>query len=74
MGEDEPGHRSCSEHIPIKLFVQKEHEMEDSMGLPVETGFRYGGAWQFQGYDENGLLRSRAKGDNISTSDMTVDT
>ena len=48
-----------------------------------------GGAWQFQGYDENELLRSlngrltgsfravrqksRAKEDKISTSDMMVD-
>ena len=30
--------------------------MEDSIGLPVVTD---GGAWQFQGYDENGLLRSK---------------
>ena len=38
MGEDEPGHRSCSEHIPIKLLVLNEQEIEDSIGLP-------GGDW-----------------------------
>ena len=36
MGEDEPGHKNCNEHIPIELWS----------------------AWQFQGYDEDGLLRS----------------
>ena len=35
-----------------------EHEMEDSIGRPVVNGFLMKGAWQFQGYDENGLLRS----------------
>ena len=40
MGEDEPGHRSCSEHIPVGLLVQKEQEMEHSTGLPVVNGFQ----------------------------------
>ena len=31
--------------------------MEDSIGLPV-VDVSYGGAWQFQGNDEHGLLRS----------------
>ena len=39
MGDGEPGHRSCSEHIPIELLVQKEQETEDSIGLPVVSGF-----------------------------------
>ena len=30
MGDGEPGHRSCS---------QKEQETEDSIGLPVVSGF-----------------------------------
>ena len=32
--------------------------MEYSIGLPVVNGFLMVRAWQFQGYDENGLLRS----------------
>ena len=32
--------------------------MEDSVGLPVVKWISDGRAWQFQGYDENGLLRS----------------
>ena len=32
--------------------------MEDSVGLPVGEWIPDGGAWQSQGYDENGLLRS----------------
>ena len=32
--------------------------MEDSIGLPVGEWIPDGGAWQFQGNDENGLLRS----------------
>ena len=39
MGENEPGHRSCSEHISIKNSVQKEQEMEDSIGRSVVNGF-----------------------------------
>ena len=75
MGEDEPGHRSCSEHIPIELWCGRKWILD-------------GGAWHFLGYDEKGLLRSlkedslvytkccavlqrsRAKDDKISTSDM----
>ena len=34
--------------------------MEDSIGLPVVKWIPDGGAWQFQGYDENGLLRPLA--------------
>ena len=32
--------------------------MEDSIGLPVVNGFWMVELWQFQGYDENGLLGS----------------
>ena len=32
--------------------------MEDSIGLPVVTGFQMVKLGSFQGYDENGLLRS----------------
>ena len=32
--------------------------MEGSIGLPVIEWIPDGGTWQFQGYDENGLLRS----------------
>ena len=32
--------------------------MEDSIEQPVVNGFLMCGAWQFKGYDENGLLRS----------------
>ena len=39
MGENELGHRSCSEHIPIELLSRGEQEMEDSVGLPVVNGF-----------------------------------
>ena len=39
MGEDELGHRSCSEQSRWTLF-QKEQEMEDSVELPVVNGFR----------------------------------
>ena len=42
--EDEPGHRSCGVHNPMNMASGK--------WIPD------GGAWQFQGYDENGLLRS----------------
>ena len=39
MGEDEPGHRSCSEHIPTELWSRRKQEMEDSIGLPLVNGF-----------------------------------
>ena len=33
--------------------------MENSFSLPVANGFlMVDGVWQFQGYDQNGLLRS----------------
>ena len=32
--------------------------MEDSIGLPAVEWIPDVGAWQFQGYDEKGLLRS----------------
>ena len=39
MGENEPGHRSCSEHISIELWSRRSREMENSIGLPVVNGF-----------------------------------
>ena len=45
MGEKEPGHTSCSEHLSIELLVKMEQEMEDAIEpqvvnafLPVELG------------------------------------
>ena len=57
MGEDEPGHRSCSEHIPIELWSRRSRRwkiLSDCHGEWLPDG----GAWQFHGYDENGLVRS----------------
>ena len=57
MGEDEPGHRSCSEHIPLNVGPERAG---DGRFYRTASGewIPDGGAWQFQGYDENGLLRS----------------
>ena len=57
MGEDEIGHRFCSEHIPIELWSRWSTRWKI---LSVSSGewIPDGGAWQFQGYDEIGLLRS----------------
>ena len=54
MGEDEPGYRSCSEHIPIELWSRRSRRRK----IPLDCEIPDAGAWQFQGYDENGLLRS----------------
>ena len=35
MGEDELGHRSCSGHITVELFVQVLQVTEDSTERPV---------------------------------------
>ena len=57
MGEDEPGHRSCSKHIPINFCPEGAG---DGRFYRTASGewIPDGGAWQFQGFDENGLLRS----------------
>ena len=51
MGENELGHRSCSEHISTELW-SRSYRTASGEWIPD------GGAWQFPGYDENGLLRS----------------
>ena len=38
MSEDEPGHRSCSEHIPIELWSRIAGD-GIFFGLPVVNGF-----------------------------------
>ena len=65
MGEDEPGHKSCSEHIPIAAV----NTFPLNFGpIPAGDG-RFNRtargewipdwrAWRFQGYDENGMHRS----------------
>ena len=55
MGDNEPGQRSCSEHIPIC-----PEGAGDARFYRTASGewIPDGGAWQFQGYGENGLLRS----------------
>ena len=56
MGENEPGHRSCSEHISIKIRSRrsKRWKILSASGEWIPDGR----AWQFQGYDENELLGS----------------
>ena len=39
MCEDELGHKSCSEHIPIELWSRWSRNMEDSIGQSVVNGF-----------------------------------
>ena len=58
MGENEPGHRSCSEHIPTEFLVQREQEMEDSIGLPVVNGFQMVELGSFKDIMKNHLFRS----------------
>ena len=57
MGENELGHRSCSEHVPLNFGPEGAG---DGRFYRTASGewIPDGGAWQFQGYDENGLLRS----------------
>ena len=54
-----PPIESCSEHIPIELWSSC-----DGRFYRTATGewIPDGGAWQFQGHDENGLLRSLSGG------------
>ena len=57
MGEDEPGHRSCTQYISVELLSRGNRDgrfCRTASGAWIPDG----GAWQFQGYDENGLLRS----------------
>ena len=39
MGENEPGHRSCSEHILVEFLIHQKQEMGDSIVLLVMNGF-----------------------------------
>ena len=57
MGEDEPEHRSCSEHIPIGLWSRGSRRWKILSDCQWSEWIPDVGAWQFQGYDENGLLR-----------------
>ena len=50
-GQDEPGQRSCSEHIPIELWSRWSMRWKILSDHVVEFG-------SFQGYDENSLFRS----------------
>ena len=52
MGENELGHGSCSEHIPLNFGPEGRGDEGFYDWIPD------GGAWQFQGYVENDLLRS----------------
>ena len=57
MGEHEPGHRSCSNTLPLNFGPEGAG---DGRFDRIASGewIPDGGAWQFQGHDENGLLRS----------------
>ena len=57
MGEDELRHRSCSEHIPIEIWFRRSRRWE-ILRTAIREWILDGGAWQFQGCDENGLLRT----------------
>ena len=46
MGEDEPGHRSCSGRMPIELWSRWSRRLEDSVEQPVAEWSPDGGAWQ----------------------------
>ena len=52
MGKDELGHKSCSQHIPIELWSGRSRRWK------FYDWIQDGEAWQFQGFDENGLPRS----------------
>ena len=58
MGKDELGHRSCSEHISIEFLSRGSRRWEIPSDCQWGEWIPDGGAWQFQGYDETGLLRS----------------
>ena len=57
LGEDEPEHRSCSEHIPIELWSRGSRRWNILSDCQWSEWIPDVGAGQFQGYDENGLLR-----------------
>ena len=57
MGENKLGHRSCSEHFPTELGNDGAGDGRFYKKASGEC-FLDGGAWQFQGYDENGRSRS----------------
>ena len=48
MGETESGHRSCSEHLSVELFVQQEQEMQGAIEQPVVSGFLTVGLGSFE--------------------------
>ena len=52
-----PGHRSCSKHIPIELWSRWSRRW-NIFPTASDEWILDGGAWPFQGYGENGLLRS----------------
>ena len=56
MGGDELGHRSGGEHTPIELESRGSRRWK--ILSDCQWWISYGGAWQFQGNDEHGLLRS----------------
>ena len=39
MGEHEPGHRSCSEHMSIEFWSRRNRRMEVSVEQPVVNVF-----------------------------------
>ena len=58
MGEDEPGHRSCSVTFPLNFGPEGAGDGIFFYRTASGEWIPDGGAWQFEGYDDNGLLRS----------------
>ena len=58
MGENEPGHRSYCEHFPLNIGPDRAGDGRFLSNSQWGECIPDGGAWQFQGYDENGLCRS----------------
>ena len=57
MGEDEPGHRAALNTFPLNFGPEGAGDgrfYRTASGRWIPDG----GAWRFQGYDGNGLLRS----------------
>ena len=52
------GRRSCSEHIPIDFWSRWSRRCGIRSNCQWGEWIPDGGAWQCQGYDENGLLGS----------------
>ena len=57
MGEDEPGHRSALNTFPLNFGPEGAGDRRVYRTASGEW-IPDGGAWQFEGCDENGLLRS----------------